>query len=576
MDQTRSTVDKEECQQRQAPRKSKTVQVLRDAFGFSNSDDSGPGDGNNDDHDKPIPSFNLPTIFKPMGGFSSSLPHQSVVCKKPPPSRQQVCVGHTERILSVDFSPDGRYVATASQDSTVRIWRGQYCVATLNAHSTKYECLRVCWGTTTWQSLLNKFGGNDPTTTETTNVYWLASGGADGVVNIWSSICCSANDDPTKWNLRVKINHCQLQRMMNNDDGKELNDGDGGEGGGTPQIYALEWIDNWQGLDGTNDYTKEHPVLLTASDDYVHLWRIHEAKGLEDQLEVEGEGASIESEEVFSMRFEDSHKPNGGVTIGRILNNYKSDTRHSTSFIFPQMPIKTNGDDDVAGGGDVFGGRNRNPHGVVYVFDAAYSMDLAALAVALSDGTVRVVSGCGVCWNVIRPSEYYSTSSLSQQATHLTCLAWCRRTPTIPPLLVTASGLGDLSTWQIWPGYPTYLWAIFCGGHDRPVFGTCFVLRRDIIVSNNTDGEHNARDGNANTSDDECHLLSWGMDGRLLVWDATQHGTVTDPDATLLDNADYPLFSVAISRDRIVTGGGKEEDGIIVSGGVPFHSYKLI
>lgn len=57
------------------------------------------------------------------------------------------CLGHKETIYGIQFSPCGTFMASASQDATVRIW----CVdkhrllQTLTGHNKDSECLRVAW-----------------------------------------------------------------------------------------------------------------------------------------------------------------------------------------------------------------------------------------------------------------------------------------------------------------------------------------------------------------------------------------------------------------------------------------------
>lgn len=216
-----------------------------------------------------------------------------------------------------DISPDGKYFATASQDSTVRIWLDLSCLATLEGHSTKYECLRVKWATPLWQSVLNDRINKNSTdegqeeSPDTTLIpYWLAWGGADGIVHIWFSsgrrgtIDEPNNSHPTDWSIRATLNISDTMGKQPEDD--------------RPQVYAVQWIDNWSaGLTSTRD----NMVLLTAADDHVQLWALQQDDSPSTSASSQ---KNIILEEFFSIRFGDSYGPNGGVTVGRVTSDLPS------------------------------------------------------------------------------------------------------------------------------------------------------------------------------------------------------------------------------------------------------------
>ena len=84
-----------------------------------------------------------------------------------------------------------------------------------------------------------------------------------------------------------------------------------------------------------------------------------------------------------------------------------------------------------------FGGE-RNPDNIIYVFDAAYCSANRLLGVALSDGSLRLVNGRGVCLSVL---------TLPGVQSHLTSFAW----DDSGHRLATCVASGHLISWTISP-----------------------------------------------------------------------------------------------------------------------------
>jgi WD40 repeat protein len=376
--------------------------------------------------------------------------------------------------------------------------------------------------------------------------YVLATGGADGVVFLWG--CDDPNDD---WTVVATLDHASCSHFQAT---REQDDSE------RPQVYALQFIDHWQGLagpsasaTGDNVNSTRRSILMTSSDDHVHLWEVN------SKTSAKKSGGSC-LKEVFSLRFGATGTYGSGVTVGHVTGKgvgYSSTAR--TYGATAAAAAETSANDRV------FGGSDRNPQGLVYVFDACYCPANGLLGVALSDGTLRLIYGRGNCLAILQ---------LPSIDKHLTSLAW----DSSGQHLATSVASGQVITWAIDCRYEQHQYrssaaeapprtlqtscrAVLEGGHEsgRPLFGVQYCGTDDSL------------------------LLSWGVDGRLCLWDAhSEVEQVSAYVATLLDKKDYPIYCVSLSSPMtadedddgmvLAVGGGADSCGLK---GIPVYLYNI-
>ena len=414
------------------------------------------------------------------------------------PNNERQAYGHRETIFGLSFSPDNKYLASASQDSTVRIWevKTHRLIDTLE-NDKEFECLRVAW----CPAVNDTIDANE----RCEEKYLLATAGADGVLRLFSA---SFKDERLQWQLVGFKDHYQVLN--------EIED--------RPQIYSLQFVPHpSQMMTGSNEASDW--LIMTSADDAIFLW--------------------------------DMQKPNTNSNELEIVS-------HSV-MQFTQI------------GHNEFGGP-RNPNNSIYVFDAAVSNQL--VAVALSDGTCRVLSLEGQndkqCVLSV-PEEIVGNSG-----GHLTAISW----DATGTSLATCVACGKVVLWKILTMnaklYPSIM-AVLEGGHDdmRPLFGARYFGENGVSFTNyflcSTNLVSLVCFYNSSFVAQEL-VLTWGVDGKVCVWDSSSRGLVKSPVCTLISHPSYPVYALDCTKKKFtfdhgcIAIGGGSDGGFL---GVPLYLYDI-
>lgn len=481
-----------------------------------------------------VPSNDLPQ----SSTFSATTTRNEVFRAAEPLLRDRLdtlerqCFGHKGTIFGVAISPCGQLCATASQDSTVCIWDISKNSLRSTIHgNNNYEFLRVAWASRKWAS------SEESGFSRSEQDLVLATSGSDGLVKIWQSF-----DNGLSWKSCCTVDHlnsCVKGNQITDDfitvegmeDGPTSADDEASTNG--TEIYALQFIDSWSGLPLYRSKTSSlisSDILMTSAEDFVYVWQHVPLKN--------GEHSNLNMKKILSLHFTHLEYGFGGVFV-----HIDVDNSHQVSPVL----LKDN-DTNIVTNTQPFGG-SRNPDNLVFVFDAAQCPANDLLGVALSDGTLRLLNGRGVCVTLLQ---------LPGSRSHLTSFAWDKTGKRLASCVAT----GHVILWDIkkegdQSRIETLCRAILEGGHEssRPLFGASFF-----------------------GGDEQDLLLTWGVDGRLVLWDSYWRGQIRAPLGTLVNNPDYPIYSVGLfeSQDAnvssvIVTCGGRETSFI----GVPFSLYNI-
>lgn len=199
--------------------------------------------------------------------------------------------------------------------------------------------------------------------------------------------------------------------------------------------------------------------------------------------------------------------------------------------------------------GDHSIGGERNPDDVSFIFDTKPrpGAGSTALAVALSDGTVRIGDILG--------TDGQTAVLKGSSKAHLTSLAWSAD----GAILASCGGDGTVTVWDA----RTWTVRAVLSGHSRPVYGAAFYPAGSTAVDSGAGAPQ--------------LLLSWSSDETVCAWDAGRaSGDDVAPLATLSVENGFPIYSCCVSPDgrrlAVAGGGGDGKAGFM---GVPIKLIEL-
>ena len=54
--------------------------------------------------------------------------------------------------------------------------------------------------------------------------------------------------------------------------------------------------------------------------------------------------------------------------------------------------------------------------------------------------------------------------------------------------------------------------------------------------------------------------MTWGVDGKVCLWDAFSMGEISDPLCTLVSNTNYPIYALDITTEENVDSASQEPE----------------
>ena len=289
--------------------------------------------------------------------------------------------GHTEPVDSVSFSPDGKTLATGSQDKTIKLWNIETGkeLLTLKGHDDEVRSV--------------SFSPDGKT---------LATGSRDTTIKLW--------DVATGKEIRTLTGHTNFVRSVSfSPDGKTLATGSDDQ---TVKLWDVETGKELPPLQGHTNFVRsasfssDGKTLATGSDDQtVKLWDV------ETRTEIRTLQGHTDSVKSVSFSPDGKTLATGGddktikiwnVATGKEIRTFKghNDVVRSVSFSPDGKTLATGSDDKTIKLWDVATDRQLRPlkgHND-FIFSVSFSPDGKTLATGSRDKTIKI-------WNVATGKE---------------------------------------------------------------------------------------------------------------------------------------------------------------------------